>query len=141
MKNIIFIIFKVIIGFILYSFFYSFFYSISLDVINFDINLNIFSFSDLFSMMFLLIFYNLIGFRILLLIISFYLIDEINFLNKNKPISYILFFLVTFTIGTIIFDSNFNSTTKSLNVFLYTCLSIIISSIIIYKIENLFIKK
>jgi hypothetical protein len=140
MKNISFVIFKAFIGLVIYSFFCSLFYSVRLDLINFNINFTEFSFSEIFSMIFLIFFFNF-GYGILLLIISFYLIDSVNFLNKYKSISYILFFLIIFITGTFIFDSNFNSTTKSLNVFLHSCLSIFISSIIIYKLEVKFFKK
>jgi|GEM_PF-3862603 len=140
MKNTFFIVLKTIIGFITYSFFFSLFYSVRLDIINLNLNFSKFLFTDFLSWMFLLVFYTLLGYKIILLFSSFYLIEKVGFLSKNKPISYMLFFLLVFFFGSLIFDSNFYVSTRNLNEFLYSCLSICISSIIVYRLEKLFIK-
>lgn len=135
MKNFIFLLLKVFTGIITYSLIHSLFYYIKLDIINFSLNFSEFSLKNLISMMFLILFFNVFGYKFILFLISFILIEKIYILKNNKPVSYVLFFLISFIIGTIIFDSNFYINSKSINNFILSCISICFSAIIVHKFE------
>ena len=122
-------------GILIYVILTSVFYYLKLNLFSLEINLNQFIFYNIISSIYLRLFYILFNFKLLLLFLSFYVLQNIALQNiKYNLLIKIVLFLVVFYALTLAFDSNFNANSKSLNQFLFDCISIIITLILVSKI-------
>ena len=124
-------------GILLYAILTSLFYSLKIDFFSFGINSNQFTFYEIFSLTFLTFFYILFNFKLLLLFLLFYLLQNVVLQNRTYKLQIkIIVFLLVFFILTLIFDSNFSSNNQTINRFLQSCISIFITIILVSKISE-----
>lgn len=132
---------KTILEIIIYSFIYSILSALKINFLTFEISLSDFSLTSMFSLFFLLSVYLLFSYYFIIILLLNYLIEKFYSKKAKNYLIVNISLLSLFYIFTLIYDSNFNDSSASLNQYLYSNISITIVFWMLYLVNNRFLKR